>query len=120
MEYLEIAIKLTVGLSVLNVWLLRANKETPWRGGSAKSLNEEFAAYGLSETVMKLVGGIKIVLSLLIIGSIFYNPIETIGTAGMAIMMIGAIVMHLKIKDPIRRSFPAFSFLVLCVILLLI
>ena len=119
MSYLEIAIKLIIGLSVLNVWLLRANKETPWRGGTAKSLKEEFAAYGLSETMMKVVGAIKIILALMILVSIFYEPTEQIGAGGMAVMMAGAIIMHLKIKDPLQLSFPAFLFLVLSLYLLL-
>ena len=42
MEYLEIVIKLAISLSVLNVWLLRANKPTPWRGADAGSLKDEF------------------------------------------------------------------------------
>jgi hypothetical protein len=120
MEYLVIAIKLVIGLSVLNVWLLRANKDTPWRGGSAKSLREEFAEYGLTESQMKLVGAIKIILALMILVSIFYEPLETIAAGGMAVMMTGAIIMHLKIKDPIKRSVPALTFLVLSVILLIL
>ena len=120
MEYLDIAIKLVVGLSVLNVWLLRANKETPWRGGSAKSLKEEFKAYGLSESQMRLVGSIKIILAVLIIVSIFYEPVETIGAGGMALMMAGAISMHVKISDPLNRSLPALTFLVLSVAVLFI
>ena len=32
MEYVEIIIKLVIGLSVLNVWLLRASRPTQWRG----------------------------------------------------------------------------------------
>lgn len=120
MHYLEIAIKLIIGLSVLNVWLLRAGKETPWRGGTAKSLKEEFAAYGLSDTVMKVVGAIKIILALLILVSIFYQPVEIIGAFGMAVMMSAAILMHLKIRDPLVRSFPALLFLALSVVLLAI
>ncbi|NND04759.1 MAG: DoxX family protein [Saprospiraceae bacterium] len=120
MDYLEIAIKLIVGLSVLNVWLFRANKATPWRGGTAKSLKEEFEAYGLNESIMKLVGAVKIILAVLILASIFYQPAEQIGAIGMAVMMIGAIVMHIRIKDPLQRSFPAFSFLLLSIVMLVI
>lgn len=120
MEILAIIIKLVIGLSVLNVWLLRANKTTQWRGGKANSLKEEFKAYGLSEPIMKIVGAVKIVLSLLIIISIFYQPLVLVGATGMAIMMMGAIFMHAKIKDPVVRSLPAFIFLVLSIALLVI
>ena len=120
MEYLEIAIKLIISLSVLNVWLFRANKETPWRGGTAKSLREEFQEYGLSDQQMRLVGAIKIILAILILISIFYSPLEIFGAVGMIVMMTGAIAMHIKINDPIKRSIPAFSFLILSIVLLII
>jgi len=32
---------------------------------------------------------------------------------GMAALMIGALVMHLKVKDPLRKSLPALLLLVL-------
>jgi hypothetical protein len=120
MEYLAITIKLVIGLSVLNVWLLRANKPTQWRGGATGSLKDEFKAYGLSTNVMRVIGAIKIVLALLIIASIFYPPVEDIGAIGMAVMMTGAIAMHIKIKDPLKRSLPAFIFLCLSLSLLVI
>lgn len=120
MVYVEIVIKLIIGLSVLNVWLLRSNKPTPWRGAGANSLEEEFKAYGLSKPIMQVAGAVKIVLSLLIIASIFYEPIILIGATGMALMMMVAIAMHLKVSDPLKKSFPAFLFLTLSVALLLL
>jgi hypothetical protein len=110
---------LIVGLSVLNVWLLRANKTTQWRGANAGSLKEEFKAYGLSVEVMKIVGAVKIVLSILILVSIFYQPLIIVGASGMMLMMLGAMLMHAKIKDPILRSLPAFIFLILSFVLLM-
>ena len=120
MEYLKIAIKLIISLSVLNVWLLRANKPTQWRGAGTKSLKEEFKAYGFSEEIMKIVGTVKILLALLILASIFYQFLENICAIGMAVMMTGAIVMHIKIKDELKRSLPAFIFLCLSLILFFI
>lgn len=120
MEYLEIIIKLIISLSVLNVWLLRANKPSQWRGANAESLKDEFKAYGLSVEIMKVVGAIKILLSLLIIASIFYPPLTIIGAIGMAVMMTGAIIMHIRIKDAPKRSLPALIFLCLSLILLFI
>lgn len=120
MEYIEIIIKLVISLSVLNVWLLRARRPTQWRGGNAESLKDEFQAYGLSEGMMKAVGSIKILLSLLIIASIFYQPLENFGAIGMAIMMAGAVFMHIKIKDAHKRSLPAFIFLCLSLLLFFI
>lgn len=110
MEYLKIIVKIIISLSVLNVWLLRANKKTSWRGANATSLKNEFKKYGLSETTMKIVGFVKITLAILIAASIFYPEIENYSALGMAIMMLGAIAMHFKIKDEFKCYVPSLLF----------
>jgi hypothetical protein len=113
MEYVEIAIKLIVGLSILNVWLLRANKSTPWRGGQAGDIKEEFKAYGLPQWFMYAIGTLKVALALLLLASVMYPQVELIAAYGIAFLMLGAVGMHIKIGDPLKKSFPAFTFLVL-------
>ena len=39
-----------IGLSVMRVWTINFNKSTPWRGGGARNMKEEFTAYGLPRT----------------------------------------------------------------------
>jgi len=113
MEYVEIAIKLIVGLSILNVWLLRANKSTEWRGGDANNIVEEFETYGLPKWFMYLIGGLKSVLAVLLLASIMYPQVELLAAYGIAFLMTGAVSMHFKIGDPLKKSLPAFTFLVL-------
>ena len=43
MDFLQIILQVFVGLGILNVWLIRANWSTGYRGGDAKNLKEEFA-----------------------------------------------------------------------------
>ncbi|MCP9291540.1 DoxX family protein [Gracilimonas sediminicola] len=120
MEYLIIAIKLIVGLSILNVWLLRSGKETQWRGGDAGSLEEEFKAYGLPIWFMWTVGGLKILFALGLLASIWftgYPELETYSAYGIAVLMLGAVSMHIKVKDPLKKSLPAFTFLVLSLLI---
>jgi hypothetical protein len=117
MEYVEIALKLIVGLSILNVWLLRANRSTAWRGGNAGNIAEEFKAYGLPKWVMYTVGTSKVILALLLLISIFYPQVELIAAYGIAFLMLGAVSMHIKIGDPLKKSLPAFTFLVLSLII---
>lgn len=119
-EITEIAIKLVVGLSILNVWLINRDKATPWRGGNATSMQEEFAAYGLSKNAMMIVGTLKCLFAVLILVSIFYNAVEYTGAIGIALLMLGAIVMHFKINDPIKKSVPAAIFLLLSLAILFI
>ena len=118
MEYLIIFIKVFIFLSIINVWFIRFNKSTSWRGGKASSMKEEFNNYGLSETVMYIVGALKILSALALLVSIVV-PVLTLPAAGlMAVLMAGAITMHLKISDPLRSCFPAFLFLVLSLVLI--
>ena len=119
-EITEILIKLVVGLSILNVWLINRDKATPWRGGNATSMQEEFAAYGLSKNAMMIVGTLKCLFAVLILVSIFYNAVEYTGAIGIALLMLGAIVMHFKINDPIKKSVPAAIFLLLSLAILFI
>lgn len=119
-EYLEIALKLIVGLSILNVWLLRSKKSTEWRGGEAGNIREEFKAYGLPEWFMYVVGTLKVTLAVVLLASIMYPEYEMYAAYGIAFLMLGAVSMHVKIGDPLKKSFPAFSFLVLSVVIALI
>lgn len=120
MEYLIIALKLIVGLSILNVWLVRSKKSTAWRGGDANDIVEEFKAYGLPVWFMWVVGSAKVALALLLLISIFYSQLEAIAAYGIAILMFGAVSMHLKIGDPLKKSFPAFTFLILSIAIALL
>ncbi len=120
MEYLENAIKVIIAICIVNVWLFRFSKSTPWRGGKAKTMKQEFEAYGLPEWFMIVVGTAKVILSLVLLASIHYKHLELYGAYGIAVLMVGAIIMHLKIKDPIKKSLPAFIFLALSLALVLL
>lgn len=118
MEWIKIAIQLIIAVSIFNVWILRFGKPTSWRGGSAKSMKEEFEAYGLPEWFMKLIGFLKLTLAALLIAGIFVPDFIKPAAIGMAVLMFGAIVMHIKVKDTPIKSFPALTFLVLSIILI--
>lgn len=114
-EFYISIISLIISLSILNVWLIRFNKPTTYRGGDAITMKEEFATYGLPDWSLYFIGSIKVLLSLIIIYSVFIE--ETfdfiICYYIMSFLMIGAIIMHFKIKDPIKKSLPAISILTL-------
>jgi hypothetical protein len=114
MEYVIIALKLIVAVSLLNVWLLQYNKPTRWRGGDAKTIFEEFAVYGLPKWFCYVIGFLKVTLSIGLILTIWFPIYEDYVALGLGALLLGSIVMHLKIGDPLLKSFPAFLFLVLC------
>lgn len=120
MLYLRIALQLIVALGVLNVWLLRANMLSAYRGGNARNLREEFPAYGLPAGAMYLVGAIKILLALALIAGIWFPVLVRPAAFGMGLMMLGAVAMHVKIADPLQKSLPAAGVALLCVVIVLL
>jgi hypothetical protein len=118
MEWIKIAIQIVIAVSIFNVWIIRFGKPTSWRGGAAKTMKEEFEAYGLPLWFMRLIGFLKLTLATLLIAGIFVPVLIKPAAIGMAVLMLGAITMHIKVKDSLIKSFPAFSFLVLSLILI--
>ena len=108
-----IALKIIVGISILNVWLLQKNKATKWRGGEAQNIFEEFEVYGFSKQFCYVIGFLKVSLALLLLASIQFQALAFVGSLGLAILLLGSILMHFKIKDPLYKSFPAFLFFVM-------
>ncbi len=118
MDYILIVAKVIIFISIINVWFFRFNKKTLFRGGDASSMKAEFAAYGLSETMMYLVGALKVLSAFGLILSIWVPQLAIPAAAIMAILMLGAIYMHFKISDPLTKSLPAFIFLLLSLLIL--
>jgi|TARA_B110000977_G_scaffold26085_1_gene32392 hypothetical protein len=112
-SYIGIILKLIVGLSILNVWLIQPNKATKWRGGNAKTLIGEFEVYNLPKPFCYFVGFLKVGLSLILLASIYLESLTLIGSLGLAVLLLGSIVMHIKVKDELLKSFPALLFFIL-------
>ena len=96
-------------LWILNVWFNRFNKDTGYRGGDAKNMKEEFQAYGLSETTMYAVGAAKVSLAGMLLAGHAEPRLVRPASIGLAAFMLGAIGMHIKVGDPVKRYLPALS-----------
>lgn len=114
MHYFIIALQGIVALSILNVWLLQNKKATQWRGGNATTIIEEFKAYGLPVWMCYVVGTLKVLLAVCLLAAIWYPGLRQPAALGLAVLLAGSIAMHIKIKDPLKKSFPAFLFLTMC------
>ena len=106
-------LQVVVALGLLNVWLVRAGSATSYRGGDARSLKEEFAAYGLPNFSLYLVGALKIGSAVMLIAGIWIDALVVPSAAVVAVLMVGALIMHLKVKDPAVKSLPALLMLVM-------
>ncbi len=107
MEILRQALQVIVAFGLLNVWLARAGKPTRFRGGDAKSMREEFAAYGLPVAMMYVVGGLKVIIALALLVGIWQPALVVPAASLLILLMIGAFVMHVKVKDPFERAVPS-------------
>lgn len=79
-------------------------------------MKEEFAVYGLPLQVMYFVGFLKIVLALLLIAAIWLPALTLPASLGLAILMAAAVAMHFKVGDPAKKSIPAGTVLLLCIL----
>ncbi len=119
-----ITLQLTIAFGLLNVWLVRFNKKTKYRGANAQNMKEEFAAYGLPVWFMYLVGTLKIVIAISLVTVVIVPSYALyIGIPALcvlSVLMLGAISMHFKIRDSLIKTIPAIAMLLLTVITLIL
>jgi hypothetical protein len=109
MEWLSLSnlLQIIVGLGLLNVWLVRRRAATAFRGGTAQTLQEEFATYGLPGFVFYLVGALKVGAALVLIAGVWMALPVRAAAGVVAVLMLGAVAMHLKVGDPLKKALPA-------------
>ena len=120
MTTIVLVVQIAIALIILNVWLLRVGKATDFRGGDAKNMKEEFAVYGLPHWFVYAVGFLKVLLALLLIVGVWFPELTAPAAGGMGVLMLGAVSMHTKVKDPLRKTLPALTMLVLCLLVVLL
>ena len=112
---LDTILQVIVGLGLLNVWLLRSRAATSYRGGEARTLKQEFEAYGLPPIAFYLVGVLKVGAALALIAGLWMPTLVFPAASLVAALMVGALSMHLKVGDPPAKSLPAFLMLIMSV-----
>ena len=116
MEIAVVVIQIVIALGIFNVWVLRFGQSTEWRGGSATNIRAEFETYGLPTWSVALVGFFKLLFAACLIAGIWFPVLVRPAAIGIAILMLGAVAMHVKVKDPVKKSLPALTMLVLSLI----
>lgn len=117
MGYITIFLQLIVAFGLLNVWLMRCNKKTTYRGSNAPSLKDEFAAYGLPLWSFYVIGFMKVSLALLLLLGLWIPFLVFPAALAVSLLMVGAICMHLKVKDPLKKSLPALMMLLFSIVI---
>lgn len=112
-------LQLVVAFGLLNVWIIRRDQETPYRGANSRSLKNEFTAYGLPLWSFYLIGFIKICSALLLLLGLWIPVFVFPSALVISLIMLGAVCMHLKVRDPMKKSLPAlimlFFSIVICI-----
>ena len=80
-------------------------------------MREEFAAYGLPAWMVVVVGVLKVGAALALIAGIWYRVLILPAALLICVLMLGALAMHFKIHDPLRKSAPAAGMLTLAVLI---
>ena len=82
-------------------------------------MREEFAAYGLPEWFRYVIGTLKVGSALCLIAGLWLPFLVFPSALLIAILMLGALAMHLKIRDPLKKSVPALVMLALTIVICL-
>lgn len=116
MDTVVSVVQIVIALGILNVWLLRYGKSTAWRAGEARNMKEEFAVYGLPGWSVGVIGFLKLLFAASLIAGVWIPALTRPAAIGLGVLMLGAVAMHFKVKDPLKKSLPAFTLLVLCIV----
>jgi uncharacterized membrane protein YphA (DoxX/SURF4 family) len=81
---------------------------------------EEFTNYGFPSKAVYIIGAVKITLSLLLLSGFWIDSVTRPAAAGLALIMLGAIGMHIRVGDRPKKAMPAMSVFALSTIALII
>ena len=90
-EWSPKVLQAVVSLTLLWVWLFRFGRPTSFRGGRAKNLQEEFSAYGLPEWSFWAVGFSKVLLSVVLLVGLYFDPLVKPTALVLTLFMLAAV-----------------------------
>ncbi len=117
MNSIIVFLQLFVAFGLLNVWVIRSNQETPYRGSNSRSLKNEFTAYGLPLWSFYAIGFLKITSALLLLLGLWIPFLVFPSAFVISLLMVGALCMHIKVRDPVKKSLPALIMLFFSIII---
>lgn len=116
-------LQLLIGFGLINVWLLRFNHATKYRGENARNMKEEFSIYGLPSWSLYIVGFLKITIAAIVVLTTIFSSVSFLILPALIILcvlMVGAISMHIKVHDPFIKILPAILMLSMSIVVLYI
>jgi len=107
MDYLLLtndALKILVGASIFFVWVVRYN-----------NIVEEFKQYQLPEWLRDIVGIFKIAFAIMLQTTSAH--LVLLGSGGIAILMVAALVTHFRVNTPYSKRIPSVTLMFICILL---
>ena len=109
MHDLTIFLQALVAASIFFVWVVRYD-----------NIVQEFRLFGLPDWLRDLVGILKMTCSLMLLIGIERAPFAVTGGLGIAVLMGGAVVTHLRVKNSLFKMLPSLTLLALSLVIALI
>ena len=104
-EDLAEILKIIATASIFFVWFIRYD-----------NIKKEFKEYGYPSWLRDLVGILKISFIMMFYSS--YQYVNLIGALGISILMLGAVITHIRAGDSFRRTIASVAMLSLSVMIL--
>jgi hypothetical protein len=105
---LTISLQALVAAAIFFVWVVRYN-----------NITEEFKFFRFSPSVRDLVGILKLTFALMLLIGIERVQIAIVGALGIALLMLGAFVTHLRVRNPFFKMLPSLSLFILSTVIAL-
>ena len=106
LENIVEALKIISGVAIFFVWVVRYD-----------NIKKEFVEYNLPSWVRDLVGILKLSFATMLQFS--NKEVVKIGALGISVLMLGAVVTHLRLKSNFRRYIASVAMLSISVFILL-
>ena len=84
--------------SIFFVWVVRY-----------ENIIDEFQQYKLPVWLRDLVGILKISFAIMLLVGLFVEKFKYLGAGGLLLLMIAAFLTHIKVKNPVYKSFPSLT-----------
>ena len=94
--------------SILFVWVVRYD-----------NIISEFQQYQLPVWLRDTVGILKLSFAIMLLVGIFNDNLKLLGSSGLIILMLAALLTHVKVKNPFYKALPSLTLLTFSTIILL-
>ena len=74
--------------------------------------------FGYSYPRFRIIGALEVAAAVGLVVGLFVEALAVATAVGLALLMIGAVFTHLRVKDPVAKAVPAAVIVVLSVLLI--